>query len=87
MAREIVVKCDCGLNHKVSLHTWRPENDTNDSKRREAIATAIVDDLMQGSSGTADRLVLEVNGRAGGGWSREPMIDRIRIMLRAHCVD
>jgi hypothetical protein len=49
--------------------------------RRKRIATAIVTDIMEGVFGKADRLVLEVAGRDGGGWGREPLIDRIMMVL------
>lgn len=51
--------------------------------RRKRIATAIADDIMEGGFGKADRLVLEVAGRDGGGWGREPLIDRIMLVLAA----
>jgi hypothetical protein len=48
-----------------------------------ALAEKIADDLMTNSIGTAERLVLQMgDGRAGGGWSRGPLTDRIETLLK-----
>lgn len=55
--------------------------------RRKKIATIIVDEIMRGYHGQAERLVLEVNGKDDGGWGRQPLIDKIVSILSEESVD
>ena len=54
-------------------------------QRRREIAEQIVDDIMQNGQGDrAERLVLMLPGDVdGGGWSRDPLVDRVQKMLIA----